>query len=148
MRPAVGQCEDWMCRRRAIDAVARQKALAVEIQDLQHDRNVCLALNRQLQHELDSWKALGHGPEAGKKKAKRSLVVVQDLASSELCLNLRSLFTIFPGWSEEDYDENEMLADFIRDMHPDAREAGLRSVLAMCGAKEEQGEVQMIGAFS
>lgn len=96
------------------------------------------SINGQLQYDMQQAVI---DPIVKPAKQARSVPVKQIVAdlsrtTPDLALNLRSLFTIFPGWSDEELDEESMLADFIRDTAPDEREGNLRALLMACAVDE------------
>lgn len=124
----VMECRDYVCRKRVMDEIAKQKELCEQIRALQQEKVQCQSTIFQLRQE-----------DAPVRKAAKTAplpkTIVADLARApeELGMNLRSYFTIFPGWAEEEADDAELFDDFVSDVEPKERDANMKWMLAACG---------------
>jgi hypothetical protein len=137
---AIGDCKDYVCRRRAMDLYRTERELREEIGALQRERAHCLGVISQLRHNSEEWKAVLGGDdqpmaaaEDEERPPKAKTPLVADLTSfDELTTNLRSLFQISPACYHENLDEKGMLWDFVADIEPRERIENLRWILAAC----------------
>lgn len=133
----VGECRDYVCRRRVMDLCQKDRELRTQIDDLQRERAHYLGVISQ--QDPEQWKAvLGNtGPPVSKKQKAMVALHVADIANfGDLAMNLRSLFQIFPAWCNEDLEEGAMLQDFVADIEPSERTRNLRWMLACCNVTE------------
>ena len=145
---AVGECKDYVCRRRAMDLYHKEKELRVQIDSLQRERVRYLHIISQMKQDSEQWKVVLSGqpypedqlmieaepvPVVRAKAQGGKVQMVADLTSfTELVMNLRSLFQIFPAWYSENLEEGGMLSDFVADTEPSERIENLRWILATC----------------
>ena len=143
---AVGECKDYVCRRRVMDLYHKEKELRVQIDSLQRERVRYLHIISQMKQDSEQWKVVLSGqpypedqpmieeePVVRAKTQDKKAKLVADLTSfTELVMNLRSLFQIFPAWYSENLEEGGMLSDFVSDTEPSERVENLRWVLASC----------------
>ena len=128
----VSECRDYVCRKRVIDEITKQKALCEQIRLLQQENTQCQNTIYQLRREAAEAPA-----EPPRKLSKvpppKTIVANLATASEELAMNLRSFFTVFPGWAEEEACEVELFDDFVKDIAPSEREKNLRWMAEACG---------------
>ena len=148
----VGGCKDYLCKRRLMDLYSKEKELRLQIETLHRERAHHLSTMSQLKYDSEQWKTLLHGdvvkrednkevlkavvvesPEPGKKKAKVTMMLRAKLDHlDDLVMNLRSFFTVSPGWPEEELDEALMYDNFIADIEPEERVCNMQWLFASC----------------
>ena len=126
----VSECSDYLCRKRLLDQITKQKELCEQLREVQLERIQLQNLTHQIRHDAEHMQAIQPPP----KKVSRTAALVADLACApgELLMNLRSFFTVFPGWSSEELDDGAAFADFVNDLHANERADNLRWILAAC----------------
>ena len=140
---AIGECKDYVCRRRAMDLYRTERELREEIGALQRERAHCLCVISQLRHNSEEWKAVLGGDQPMTEEdeevvqrplvAKQKTPLVADLTNfDELVTNLKSLFQRSPAGFNENLEEKGMLWDFVADIEPMERTQNLRWILAAC----------------
>lgn len=143
---SIGQCRDYVCLRRVMDCYDKEKEHRAEIDALQRERAYHMNTIIQLKRDSEDWRRLttvkeeeARPMEAEEERTNKpakivpKAIPVADLANfGELRMNIASLFTIWSVWTEEALDGDQMLADFIMDIHPAERKQNLMSVLMCC----------------
>ena len=124
----VGECQDHVCRKRVLEQSAKCRELSEE--------------NAALRAELVDAKNRLRGEEPAKKQAKCARVMEASVFGTELELNLKSFFTIFPGWSSEDLNDTVAFENFMQDVHPDERSSNLKWMIQACAVPETNVEDQ------
>jgi hypothetical protein len=143
---SVGQCRDYVCLRRVMDCYDKEKEYRAQIDALQREQAYHLNTIMQLRRDSEDWRRLtSHPPEEvlsnhvvvadppRAAKAAPKALLVADLANfNELRMNIASLFTIWSIWTDEALDGDQMLADFVLDIHPAERRQNLMALLLCC----------------
>ena len=160
----VGDCKDYLCLKRAMDACTKERELRAKIGELQRENAYHMTKLMQMRHDADRLRTLTGGEEEGAavgltvdgavvetqeaKRAKRipKALLVADLANfDELRMNIYALYMIWDAVSDGEMDVDQLLHTLLLDIAPAERRQNLTWMLLAChgncmpsGVREEE----------